>query len=509
MTIMPSRGFLSLSSQRALFRGHPRLRALLLVAGIIAIIVWQGSFRDAAERLDRNYSVTYTVGGQQEPFVYFYYYLGLYPVTLDQVPNPEASQEAAQKAVIEHGESLRIGESYDRLTILSYLPDVYLKGDPHAPRHNTAVWLGFTVSLIALYVAFWSSRLELFGITLVALLGSNPFQLHEVYVQNNVFGWFITIGVLVTALNVPLIMKHRYYLTAGPWIRCYALFAAAFSGVILGTFIQIHMACATTLLAVLAAYAFLSGVSMQRKAVMISLVVITFLAANSWWQAYFDRVEAETAKVVAAAGGGGMSELSIGQNTHLFWQPIWAGLGDFDGKYGYLNWDRTADEYVLPILAAQPDLEPGISLRYKTAYTEILIHKLATDILHDPLWYGTIIVKRLHRILMENTPPHLAASASWITLPGLAILLGPFCVLMVVCYLSHREFSMLRLLMFPLAMGGVPLAVTSENGYHYFAVVHLFLYALLIAWVLEIAIRFASPELSINRREVPPHRCQD
>lgn len=489
MTIMPSRDFLSLSQQRALLRDRPWLRALLLVAGIVAIVVWQGSFRHAGEHLDRDYSVTYTVGGQQQPFVYFYHYLGLYPVTLTGVEKPAASEDAARNAIRDHGNNLRFGDLYDRMTILSYIPDVLLGGDPHAPRHNTAAWLGFTLALIALYVALWSARLELFAIALIALLGSNPFQLHEVYVQNNVFGWFITIGLLVTALNVPLIVNHRYYLTTGRWIRRYALFTAALSGAILGTFIQIHTACATTLLAVLAAYVFLSGVSMQRKAVMMSLVVVTFMAANASWQAYFDRVEAATAKVVAAAGGRGINDLSIGQNTHLFWQPIWAGLGDFDDKYGYLNWDRTADEYVLPILATQPDREPGISLRYKKAYTQILIDKLVHDVVNDPLWYGTIIAKRLHRILMENTPPRLAAGAAWVKLPGLAYLLAPFCVLLLICYLYRREFGMLLLLMFPFAMGGVPLAVTSVNGYHYFAVVHLFVYALLIAWIVEAGLR--------------------
>ncbi len=486
--ILPPKDFLSLSRQRALFRGRPWPRALLLVAGIVAIVFWQGTFRTAAGSLDTAYTVTYTFGGQQAEFAYFYHYLGLYPMSALEDPRPGATQEAARRAVRERGGKLRLGEPYDRLTVLSYLPDIYLGGDPYAPRHNTAAWLGFTAALVALYTALWSARLELFGIVLVALVGSDPFQLHEVYVQDNVFGWFITIGLLVTAINVPLIVNHRYYLTGGGIAVRYLWLAPVLSGALLGTFLHLHTACVTTMVAVLAAYAFLSGISWRRKGALIVLLVATFLASNSGWQVYFDRLEAKTQDIVTAASGAKTSSLG-GQKRHLFWQPIWAGLGDFDGKYGYLNWDRTVDAYVHPVLAAQPDREPGVHLRYKKAYTAILLDTILTDVFRDPLWYASIIAKRLYRVLMENTSPRLAVGAQWFDAPGLRLLLAPFGILVLVCHLGRREWSMPRLLMFPFAIGGVAVAVTSVNGYHYFALVHLFLYALLVAWILEALLR--------------------
>jgi hypothetical protein len=40
-------------------------------------------------------------------------------------------------------------------------------------------------------------------------------------------------------------------------------------------------------------------------------------------------------------------------------------------------------------------------------------------------------------------------------------------------------------------MGGVAVAVSTVNGYQYYATVHLFLYALFFAWALETLLRLA------------------
>lgn len=490
MSILPPKDFLSLSRQRGLLQDRPWLRALLLVAGIVAIVVWQGTFRAADKRLDTGYAITHTYGGPQAEFVYFYHYLGLFPVPALDYPRPKPTEEAAARAFRERGGELRLGLAHDRLAVIAYLPDVYLGGDPYAPRHNTAAWLGFVVALAALYVALWSARLELFGLVLVALIGSDPFQLHEVYVQDNVFGWVITVGLLVTAINAPLIVNHRYYLGAGGVSAHYLWLAPVLSGLVLGTFRHMRAECVTTMVAAMAAYGLLSGVSWRRKGVLTALLVSAFTVANAGWLGYFDRVVDRSETAVAARGGAVDADRGE-RRVHPFWHPVWAGLGDFDGKYGYLFWDRVATDYAAPILAAQPDSEPGVSYHWKESYAAVLRDKVLADIVGDPLWYMTIVAKRLHRVLFENTPSRLAVGARWFDVPGLSLLLAPFGAVALACYLARREWSMPRLMMFPFAIGGVAVAVTSVNGYHYYALVHLFLYALLVAWIVEALCRLA------------------
>lgn len=490
MNAIPSRSFLSLSRQRALLRGRPALRLLLLVAGILAIIAWQGTFRDNADRLSDRYSISNTFGGEQSAFAYFFHYLGLYPVEIRGGLAPGASREAAQETLRNHGNRLHMGETYDRLTVLSYVPDIYMGGDPLSPSHSTAAWIGFTTALIALYASLWTARLEFFGIALVALLGSDPFQLHEVYAQDNVFGWNITIGILIAAINLPLIVNHRYYLTSGGKTALYLWLAPLLSGAVLGTFRHLRTECVTTMAATMAAYVLLSGIGWRRKGALIAVLVGVFVITQSGWNAYFDRIETRSANTVRAAGGSVANDLGD-LKVHVFWHPLWGGLGDFDGKYGYLFWDRVMIDYAAPTLVKRPGWDPGTKMAYQDAYAEILREKMLSDIARDPLWYASIIVKRLNRVLFENTPPRLAVGSSWVDIPVLQKLLLPFGLLALACYLVRKEWSMPRLLLFPFAMGGVAVAVSTVNGYQYYATVHLFLYALFFAWALETLLRLA------------------
>lgn len=498
MRALPPRDFLSLSRQRALFRDRSWLRALLLVAGFIAIVAWQGTFRANAERLDAGYAITHTFGGQLAEFAYFYHYLGLFPVSALEGPRPEPTPEAAQRALRERGSELRLEQPYDRMAVVAYLPDIHLGGDPYTPRHNAAAWLGFTVALAALYAALWSARLELFGLVLVVLIGSDPFQLHGVYVQDNVFGWVITIGLVVTAINVPLIINHRYYLTNGGLAARYLWLAPVLTGAVLGTFRHMRTECVTTMIAAMVAYALLSGISWHRKISLVVLLLATFIATDTAWNTYFDRMEARTMSIVTANGGDATTTRGE-QRVHLFWHPMWGGLGDFDGKYGYLFWDRVISDYAAPFLDPQSDSQARVQMRWKDTYAAVLRDKILADVIGDPVWYATIVVKRLHRMLMENTPPRLAVGGRWFDVPGLPLLLVPFGAVAAACYLARREWSMLRLSLFPFAIGGVAVAVTSVNGYHYYALVHLFLYALLVAWILEALCRLTGPRTKESR----------
>lgn len=488
MTILPAKDFLSLSRQRTLFKGRPRLRILLLVAVIVAIFGWQGTFRDAAGDLDDGFKISNSYGGQMSDLAYFYHYLGLFPIHTLENPRPTATPEAAAEAIKTRGAELVLAETYDRLTLLSYLPDIFMGGDPYAPKHNTGAWLGFMLALAALYTAFWTARLELLGIVVIALVGSDPFQLHEIYKHDNVFGWVINIGLLATAINLPLIVNHRYYLTRGGPAAAYLWVAPVLTGGLLGMFRHLRTECVTTLVATLAVYAFLSGVSIRRKVSVIAILIMAYGVSNVSWSMYFDRLSKQAVSVVVSNGGTVNSSYGD-QRYHPFWHPLWGGFGDFDGKYGYLFWDRVITDYAAPIVATRPDANPDVHIRLTKAYGEVLRDKIIHDIVNDPVWYGTIIVKRLHRAIMENTPLRLSLGARWIDIPVSSLVTVPLGLLAILCYLWRREWSMPRLMLYPFAIGGVSIAVTSINGYHYYMLLHLFLSALLVGLALELLLR--------------------
>lgn len=496
--LFPTRPFLFLARQRAVLRGRPRTRIALLVLALLSIVIWQGTFRDNTASLETDHKLEDGVfGSRQGEFVYFYHFLDLYPVSALENPRPAPNHEAAREALRERASELSLGEPYDRMSVALYLPDVLLGGDPYAPRQNTAAWLGFVFALCCLYTAFWSARLEFMGLAAVALLGSDPFQLYEVYVRNNIFGWTITIGLLVLAINLPLFMNHRYYLKSRGWISAYMWLAPLVSGLLLGVFRHVRTESISAIAAALATYLFLRHVPLRRKGMMILVLLVSFMAAKTSVNDYFNRVEAHTSKIVMSSGGQAAGNRG-GQKVHVFWHSFWGGLGDFDDRYGYLFWDRVITDYGQTRTPDIPVFGSAEHIRYTDAYASVLRDKVIHDVLADPMWLARIIVKRLERGFVENTPPQIAIGNRHWTFPLLPGLLLPFGIFALISHLVRRETGIPVMFLYPLSIGAIAIALTSDMGFHYYIIIHLFLYVLVFAWLLEAVLRLAD-----SRRRIP------
>ena len=220
-----------------------RRRVLLLLVGLAALLVWQYVFfshGDPDTSLWTGYRLEASngVAEWQPEFVYFLYYLNLYPVvSLAQGPR-DYSVEGARRLISEQGSTLAMDRYWtirygDLGKTYLYLPNAWLKGRAARPRMLPANAAAFTAALLALFAAFWYVRKTALGAILVLLLGSNPFQVSEVYANNNLFGWPITIMVLLLALHVPLIHQEGGY-------RGWILLLALVSGVLLGTMRQMR-----------------------------------------------------------------------------------------------------------------------------------------------------------------------------------------------------------------------------------------------------------------------------
>ena len=194
-------------------------RGLVLVVGLAAIVLWQYVFfrhgdPDTTLASPLRLSASNGVAVWQPEFVYFLYYLNLYPVASISTAPREWSVEGARRLIAEQGHTLVMDRYWtirygDLAKTYLYLPHVWLKGKPLRPRMLHANALGFTLALLALFAAFWHVRHTTLGAVLVVLMGSNPFQVHEVYANNNLLGWPITITLLMLALHVPLMKNGR------------------------------------------------------------------------------------------------------------------------------------------------------------------------------------------------------------------------------------------------------------------------------------------------------------
>ena len=505
-----SRDNVELSRQRALTSG--RLRWAVLVIGLLAIFQWQRTF--FSHRYPENTLQTlHSLGASggvlewQPEFVYFLYYLNLFPVATVTDQKLEMSRESAQRIFDTQGSTLVMDRFWtirygDLLKSYLYLPHAYLNGRPtQRPNMATGNAMAWIVALLALYAAFWKVGYPLLGAILVVVLASNPFQVHEVYGNNNVFGWVIITGVLMLALHVPMMTDGR---PSGAYIAALPVV----SGLLLATVRQIRTEPVVIGVSLVLVYLTARALAPRTRAALVAALAASFLLGSAAWTAYFDAKFREAYVRVKAAGGHPYE--GPRHINHFVWHALWCGLGDFDNKYGYQWSDLMAQDYALPIMKARGFVATGYPAieeqpydaltlgvywdrgrRYARTpfevpeYIAVIREKILHDIIHDPLWYATILRKRVWRILTETTPPSVAygdrrrinlpRSALWGFLPLAAGLLA----------LRARSTFLVKVLLFLAPLATTALVVYSGEGTVYYAVIHLVAFAICVAWMVE------------------------
>jgi hypothetical protein len=488
------------------------------VIGIAAIVVWQASIFSDRERLSDKYRLTASSGVHDESrFVYFAYHLGLYPVATT-IENPPDNRAAAKEILRDRGDTLRTEWGHtirygDWGKGLLYLPWAWATGSAKNPQAWPFHAFVFIVGLVLVYGAFWSVRLELLGSAVVLLMGSNPFQLFEVYRNENIFGWPITATLFVLALHIPLLFRtrHRNVLL---WIAPFA------TGILLASVRQVRSEPVPLLLTAAVIYLTLPRVSMWRCLVPLCLLALSFIGAGNAWQRYFDAKlhEAETAVIAA----GGTPFPGPRDRYHSIWHPIWCGLGDFDKKYGY-DWtlDQSAAAYAFPILkekygvevpkwnrsdlVCRDDFWDDKGLYYKTPYElphygDVLRDKVLGDIRNDPMWYLQILGKRLERVFSAIPPISLSAHSRTMGIPA-----GGYIALAVAgVLLIGRGYPFLILLFFSLPLAATSMILYSLRGTTYYTTFHLMAAALAAAWLLEGILCCRRKRQPSARQSVPP-----
>lgn len=474
-----------------------RRRVAVLLVGLVLIAVWQRDFFRHRDRLDKSFVVQEAMGMNDEwRFVYFLYYLGLYPVVateghvrmMEEPGYKKFRPEAARRVIAERGETLWMEWGYtiragDMGRALLYLPYAAWTGSARDPRVAPTHAVAFTLALGALYAAFWWIRDPVLGAIAVALLGSNPFQLHAVHAHENVFGWPITAAVLVLALALPLFGR-------APGRRAWVL--AASIGILLGSVRQIRPEPVTILASAVGACLFLAPASWRRRVALSAVVLGAFVGSGLAWQTYFDHEFAEARQVVGAAGGNVYQ--GPRDRHHTFWHPLWCGLGDFDTKYGYAWTDRSARHYATPIVReryrqlGRPGPDDRV-LQWDPMYNQVLREKVLHDISYDPRWYLEIVARRIGRVLTWTTPVRLAVGARWVDLPWSAL---ASVAVMAVLALA-RSWPLLKLSLFPLATSLPAVLVFSGTvpGQTYTGWFHIVAAAILLAALAGAAIEVA------------------
>ncbi len=476
----------------------------LLVAICVLVALWQFSFFVRPGMLDSHYRNTGSTGRHWEGrFAYFYYYLNLMPVASTN-PDPPMSKEGAKQFFETQGETLvqdinPTWMSGEFGKIFPHLFHAAIQGKPESTSYRPFSAFLFTTSLLALLVAFWWRGRPLLGLLLTILLGSNPFQVFEVYGNENVHGTMISIAIWMLALHAGVLTRKMIALR---W-----LFAVAIvSGLLLATVRTGRSEPATLILSAMATYLAYSAVRWRLRLVLCGLLLVTFVGTSQAWSAYFNHKVKESAAELKRVGGHPFPfRFRI---HHHFWHPVWCGLGDFDQTHGY-EWDdhkgvayagRFYEQRVgekMPILARGPEFsftklydrseyydDARMYKKYPSdvdAYDDILKEKVVHDIAEDPAWYLGILARRAWRIVSDTCAIRLTTVWGAVPIPfgGLAAI--------AVCFLFAGTGAglFLRLCAFTLPTCITPFVIYSGGGIHYYAIFHFFA----AAAVLLVALR--------------------
>jgi hypothetical protein len=479
-------------------------RTKVLGAGLVGILLWQGLLFLRPEESRYPLKASGGILPWQRDFVYFLYYLNLYPVATEAPPPRELSKEGARRLLETQGGSLvmdrfwtirygELGKTY------LYLPHSWLQGRP-GYQMKYANGPPFVLALVALFTGFWWLGFARLGLILVVLVGSNPFQVSEVYANSNVFGWPITITVLVLALHLPLLGERRPSAT-------YYWSLPVVTGLILATIRQVRSEPVLVIASAALAYLFASPLRARVRVALVTLLATSFILTSRGWTFYFDGKFRQAHEVVRVAGGHPYNGPRSAH--HFFWHALWCGLGDFDQKYGHQWSDREAAEQVLPILASRHGSPTGYSpvktKRYDwltmgvywdrarkyartpfetPEYVQVIREQIMHEVTTDPAWYLTILGKRVLRIMTQTTAPSLHLGRGFVLSPPDLPVYGLLALLVVYLLIRARQWLLLKVIIFTLPLAGTALVVYSGGGTPYYNVYHLVAFGIGLEWLV-------------------------
>jgi hypothetical protein len=417
-----------------------------------------------------------------EEFVYFQYYLGLFPVaTLSE--NPGLSKAAALKELETNGDSLVMEvEHWSRLgehaRIWAYMPNAWLRGSPKKPSVRLFNTLVFLSSLLVLYLGFHSAQQPFAGTILTLMYAATPYFIYEIFGRQNVFGLLGAGFFLILGLHAKTIFIGS---SKTGWILAtlIASIAVGFLAEIRNeTIILLASLCCVVLFA-----------KKQRWLLKVGMMMIAFFtvtttrnAIKSWFDGEFD----EAKQIVARHGGHVYNGPRI--EGHRFWHPVFCGLGDFDQTYGYRWDDETAYKYAVPILNEKYKLNIRYEGGFHTEnyydadsmyylkfdeieeYEWVVRDKVIHDIKNDPWWYVSILLKRVLAIMNQTLP---IPFAGWLVIPAIVLMW------------RRKRFEWISMLLASLALVATPLLIYSGDGATYNALFGFIAIAFIAAYLVE------------------------
>lgn len=414
-------------------------------------------------------------------FAYFHYYKNQFPLaTLNtdlQYSEEGATEEIASRGkdlIMEYQHWSRLGE---HARIFAFLPDAYVSGSPKDPSVQLFNSLVFIIGLLLLYWGFWKVQKPGYGLLIVVFINLTPFFLYEVFSNQNIFGVLGSVFFMILGINLPQLFSKPVNFKK-------SLLLAIISALIIGFFSEFRNEISVVMASLVLIFVLSKQQNLSKKLVLVLAVFLFFNASKKLIQGYFDLKFDESTKLVIKNGGHVYNGAKL--KGHNFWHPVFCGLGDYDTKYGYEWNDKKAYQYAIPILNKNFNMNINYSGKYHTDdyydkdslyykkpeelvnYETVVKEKVISDIKNDPLWYITILVKRIFKTLTTTIP-----------IPYVGWLLFP-----LVYYLwKRRKWDMIKLIIVSFPLSATSIIIYSGKGSTYNSV---FVYFVMVIGLMEL-----------------------
>lgn len=475
---------LPLKRQEAMIGKYFSRRRNWILFVIIGVVIVHSLFYAFSGRIpgwQRRVGVSGFSYDKAHHFLYFYYYMGLFPVF--SLEEKEYSRQGAQRLLKERGESLRMEYRHwarlgENARIVCFWPNALIKNSPQQPSLKLFNTVFFILGLLSVIIGFSRVKTPLVGFFFAAIVSVTPFFLFEVYRNRNIFGLMASVLMILLGLHVRTIFDYK--------LSRWSFLLPVVSGLLIGFSSEIRGEIMPLLLSCLTAYLFSRQLKLPLKLLFILLLLLSFSGVRQGIRVYFDFKFDQAYKVVKQQGGHPYVGRRI--DGHIVWHPVFCGLGDFDGKYGYRWDDRAAYRYALPVLKERYGLDLKYNggyhldeyydkdrLYYKKfdeipEYEQVIKEKVLHDIFNDPLWYGTILCKRLLRILTRTAP-----------LPFLGLLIFPFLFIVF----KFRAWRLFKLFLFSLPLCLSSFLIYSGDSSTFGSLYQVVALSFLLSWTLE------------------------
>ncbi|MFM7079932.1 MAG: hypothetical protein ACKOYC_09115 [Bacteroidota bacterium] len=417
-----------------------------------------------------------------EEFVYFQYYLGLFPVATLSV-DPGLSKAAALAELEKNGENLVMEvEHWSRLgehaRIWAYMPNAWLRGSPKKPSVRLFNTLVFLAALLVLYLGFHAAGQPFVGTLLTLMCAFTPYFIYELFGRQNVFGLLGAGFFLILGLHAKSIFVGS---SKTNWI-----IITVVAAILVGFLSEIRN---ETIILLASLFCLVLFAKQQHWFFKIGLLMLAFISVTvirNGIKTWFDGEFEEAKKIVARHGGHVYNGPRI--EGHRFWHPVFCGLGDFDQTHGYRWDDETAYRYAVPILNEKYRLniryEGGFhtenyydadSMYYVkfdeiAQYEEVVKEKVIDDITNDPWWYLTILLKRVLAIMSYSLP---IPFAGWLVVPAFVLMW------------KGKRYEWISMLLASLALVATPLLIYSGDGATYNALFGFISTAFIAVFLVE------------------------